>query len=225
MANTVIRGLTTVLCRVDGDQLKQVPSQGPLIVVSNHINILEVPVIYTRLSPRPMTGFSKLETWDNPFKAWLFDLWGVIPIRRGEPDKTALRRGLQALKDGHILTIAPEGTRSYHGRLQRGHPGVVMLALLSGAPILPVAHYGHESYQEKIKKLQRADFHARIGQPFRLIKPDEKITSEVRWIMTDEIMFRLARLLPPEYRGVYTDFDKATEDYLDFDLTLPSSAG
>jgi 1-acyl-sn-glycerol-3-phosphate acyltransferase len=186
--------------------------------VTNHINILEAPVIYTRLSSRLVTGFSKTETWDNPFKAWLFNLWDVIPIRRGEPDRTAIRKGLKALQDGYLLAIAPEGTRSYHGKLQHGHPGVVMVALLSDVPILPVAHYGHENYKQKLRKLRRADFNIRVGKPFKLKRPSGKVTKEIRKKMTDEIMYQLAHLLPPGNRGVYSDISKASETYIDFKL-------
>ena len=215
-ANRVIKGITLMICRMDVDQLVKVPLQGPLIVASNHINILEVPIIYTRLSPRPMTGISKTESWDSPAIGWLFDLWGVIPIRRGEADRTALKKGLEVLKEGYILTIAPEGTRSHDGRLQRGLPGIAMMALLSGSPILPLAHYGHEAYKQNLRKLRRTDFHAVVGEPFMLRKPDHKANSKVRQKMVDEIMFQLARLLPQGYRGVYADLSQATEDYIDF---------
>ena len=214
--NQVIKGITTVICRVDVSQLEKVPMRGPLIVASNHINILEVPIIYTRLSPRPMTGFSKTESWDNHFIGWLFDLWGIIPIRRGEADRTALRKGLQVLKEGYILTIAPEGTRSYNGRLQQGKPGIAMMALLSEVPILPLVHFGHEGYEQNLRKLRRSEFHTAVGKPFLLRKPDQKVTNKIRQKMADEIMFQLSRLLPQKYRGVYADLSKATEDYLDF---------
>lgn len=216
VTNQVVKGITTALCRVDAQQLVQVPTKGPLIIVTNHINFLEAPVIYTRLTPRPVTGFAKTETWDNFFLGWLFDIWGIIPIRRGEPDKTALKRGLQALKEGYILTIAPEGTRSNDGRLLRGHPGIVMMALLSGAPLLPVAHYGHENYLDNLKQFRRSDFYAVVGHPFKLNTHRKKVNGEIRQRMTDEIMYQLGALLPPANRGVYADLSKATENYLTF---------
>jgi len=214
ITNFVVKGITVALCRVDSDPLKRVPTTGPLIIVTNHINFLEAPVIYTRLMPRPVTGYAKIETWDSAFLGWLFDVWGIIPIRRGEPDTTAVKRGLKVLKEGGILTIAPEGTRSRDGRLLRGHPGVVMLALLSKAPMLPVVHYGHENYQQDLRKLRRSDFHVVVGHPFSLEKHDEKVTSEVRQKMVDEIMYQMAALLPPVYRGAYSDLSLATEHYL-----------
>jgi 1-acyl-sn-glycerol-3-phosphate acyltransferase len=222
VTNVFVRIFTSALCRGDYDQLARVPSQGPLIVVTNHINFLEAPVIYTRLPGRPLTAFAKTESWDNAFIGWLFDLWGIIPIKRGEADKAALKRGLQELKEGAILTIAPEGTRSHDGRLGRGYPGIVMIALLSGAPMLPIVSYGHENYKQNIRKLRRSDFYVVVGEPFKLKKGPEKVTGEVRQKMTDEIMYRLAALLPPAYRGEYADLAKATDRYLDFS---PSNEG
>jgi 1-acyl-sn-glycerol-3-phosphate acyltransferase len=93
-----------------------------------------------------------------------------------------------------------------------------MMALLSGAPLLPVAHYGHENYRQCLRRLRRSDFNVLVGRPFSLRKPDHKVNAEVRQKMTDEIMGQLAALLPKAYRGVYADPDGWTEQYLDFDL-------
>lgn len=223
VTNLVVKGFTTALCRVDAAQLSQVPTLGPLIIVTNHVNFLEAPVIYTRLAPRPVTGFAKLETWDSAFLGWLFDVWGIIPIRRGEADKTALKRGLKSLKEGYMLTIAPEGTRNKDGRLLRGQPGVVMMAMLSGAPLIPIVHYGHENYKQNLRRLRRSKFHVIVGQPFSLDSNGGKVNAKVRQAMTDEIMYQLAALLPPAYRGAYADLSKATEKYLRFSESTRSN--
>ncbi|MBN2146928.1 MAG: 1-acyl-sn-glycerol-3-phosphate acyltransferase, partial [Anaerolineales bacterium] len=213
--NGTLKRLLRILCRVDDAQLKHVPHQGPLILVTNHINFLEVPLVYTHLQPRPVTGWAKAETWDRPAMAFLFNLWGGIPIRRGEADLTALRRGLKALEAGHILAIAPEGTRSGHGRLQAGQPGIVTLALHSGAPILPMVYYGSEQFHENIRRLKRTEFHIAVGRPFTVVLPEGvRATNAIRKEITDEIMFQLAGLLPPDYRGVYADLSQATPKYL-----------
>lgn len=223
VTNFVVRGLTALLCKVDARQLTRVPKGGPLIIVTNHINFLEAPVIYVRLSPRPVTGFSKIESWDSAFIGWLFDVWGIIPIHRGEADKSAFRAGLQALKDGQILTIAPEGTRSGDGQLGKGLPGVVLLALMSGAPMIPLVHYGHQDYKQNWRKIHRAPLKVVVGHPFRLEPGEKKVTGETRQEMVDEIMYQLAALLPPEHRGVYHDLSKATEVYLRFDSPARSN--
>jgi len=98
----------------------------------------------------------------------LFSLYGAIPLRRGEADVVALRKSLDALDAGNILALAPEGTRSGDGRLQRGHPGVVTIALHSGAPVLPMACYGYEIFKHNFKRLRRTDFRIVVGNPFYL---------------------------------------------------------
>lgn len=222
IVNTLIKTLVRTVCRIDASELEQVPAEGPLIIATNHVTFLEAPVVYTHLMPRPLTAFSKTETWDNPFLGWLFDLWEIIPLKRGEADLGALRKGMQALDEGMILTIAPEGTRSYTGILAEGHPGVVMVALRSESPILPVATFGHEDLGQNLKRLRRTDFNIRVGRPFRLKKPEGKITREIRRKMTDEIMYQIAALLPEPYRGVYADASKASTTYLEF-LDEPSA--
>jgi 1-acyl-sn-glycerol-3-phosphate acyltransferase len=216
VVTSAIKGLTRILCRVDDAQLARVPDRGPLIIVANHVNFLEIPLLYTHLQPRSVTGFAKAETWDNPALGALFDLGRAIPLQRGEADMAALRRALKALEEGHILAVAPEGTRSGHGRLQRGKPGVVFLALRSGAPLLPVVYYGGELFWRNLPRLRRTDFHIVVGQPFYLNADEVKVTRQVRQLMVDEIMYQVAALLPSVYRGVYSNLAAATETYLRF---------
>lgn len=211
-----IKYLTKVLCKVDGSELNKVPFQGPLIVVSNHINFLEVPVLYTHLQPRKMTGFAKAETWKNPALGLLFNLWGAIPIKRGEADAIAIRFALDALNQGKILAIAPEGTRSKNGRLQQGHPGIILLAQKSKAPILPLVYYGGEKIRDNLYRLKRTDFHIRVGKMFNLSFQDDFIRREVRNLMVDEIMYQLAILLPNEYRGYYSDLSNLSTKFINF---------
>ncbi len=217
IVTSAIKRLIRMLCRVDDAQLARVPERGPLIVITNHVNFLEVPLLYTHLLPRPVTGFAKAENWDNLFLGTLlFRLWGGIPLHRGEPDVTALHRALKALEEGAILGVAPEGTRSGHGRLQQGRPGVVWLAMYSGAPMLPVVFYGGEHFWRNLTHLRRTDFHIIVGQPFYLNVDGVKPTRQVRYQIIDEIMYQMAALLPPAYRGVYSDLSQATETYLRF---------
>ncbi len=211
----VIQVGTRLLCRIERQPLQKVPKRGPLILVTNHIGSLEVPLLFVHLQPRPLTGFAKIETWDNAFMGWLFDLWGAIPIRRGEADMDALRKGFAALEQGRILAISPEGTRSRHGRLLRAHPGVVTIALRSGAPILPIAHWGGENFNSNLKRLKRTDFHSAVGKPFRL-QVNEKLTHEMRQQIADEIMYQIAALMPEAYRGEYAEMSKATKKFLKF---------
>jgi 1-acyl-sn-glycerol-3-phosphate acyltransferase len=214
------KGLTKLLCRIDDAQLARVPNQGPLIIVTNHVNILEIPIIFTHLQPRPVTGFVSAHRWDSRWLRWLLDTCEAIPLRRGEADIAAMRRGLETLKARRIVIIAPEGTRSGHGRLQTAHPGVVLLALHSGAPLVPVVFYGSERYRDNWRRLRRTDLHIVVGEPFHLDAGGDKVTRQVRRQMIDEVMYQMAALLPPPYRGVYSNLDAATERYLTFEPGL-----
>lgn len=212
--NSVVKIGTDIMCRIDAPNLEKVPEHGPLIAYSNHIGQIEVPLMFSHLQPRLLTGLAKVETWDSWFLRWIFNLWDAIPIRRGEADIEAMRKSLEALKKGYILAIAPEGTRNKTGVLIKAQPGVVTLALRSGTPLLPIAHWGGEDFSNNIKRLKRTDFHVRVGEPFKLDPHGERVTREVRQQMVDEMMYRLAALLPEHYRGAYAKMEKATGKYL-----------
>jgi 1-acyl-sn-glycerol-3-phosphate acyltransferase len=202
------------MCHIDAPDLKKIPKNGPLIIYSNHTGQIEVPLMFSHLQPRPLTGLAKVETWDGWFLRWVFNLWGAIPIRRGEADIEAMRKSLDALEKGYILAIAPEGTRNKTGILNKAYPGVITLAMRSGAPLLPVVHWGGEKFLSNLKHLKRTDFHIRVGEPFKFDAGKERITRDIRQQMTDEMMYRLAALLPEYYRGAYADLENATSAYL-----------
>ncbi|GAB4539412.1 MAG: lysophospholipid acyltransferase family protein [Anaerolineales bacterium] len=190
--------------RIDAPDLQQkVPAQGPLIAIINHTGRIEVPLFYAYLRPRRVTAWAKIEAWGNWFLRWLFDTWEVIPVHRGEADMSALKKALRALEQGYIFGLAPEGTRNYDGVLRRALPGAVVIALHSGAPILPIAHWGGENYLKSF--FRRADFHVRVGKPMKIDLRGVKATAEVRQQIVDEMMREIANLLPEEYRGVYAD--------------------
>ena len=207
---------TSIICRIEKDDLEKVQPEGPLIAYANHIGQLEVPLIFTHLRPRPVTAMAKAESWDNKLFNWLFNIWNLIPVRRGEVDMDAIRQSIQMIKDGYIFGISPEGTRSGDGKLLAAHPGIVPIALRTKAPLQPIAHWGAENFPENIKRLRRTDFYIRVGEPFYLDAQGERVTREIRQQMVDEMMYQLAKLLPEEYRGYYADLENATEKYLRF---------
>jgi 1-acyl-sn-glycerol-3-phosphate acyltransferase len=208
------KGITGLICRIDDAALEKVPKQGPLIIYTNHVNILEIPIIYTRLQPRRVHGMLLAERWNIPILSWALDVTETIPLRRGEADIDAIRIGLNALEKGDMLIIAPEGTRSHDGVLQPAHPGVVLMALHSGAPLMPVAFYGAENYTQNLSRLKRTDFHFRVGRPFHLDAGGEKVTRLVREKMMEEMMYQLASLLPMQYRGGYAEATEAEARYI-----------
>jgi len=137
-------------------------------------------------------------------------------VRRGEVDRQAIRRSLEVLANGQALLMAPEGTRSGDGRLQKGHDGMTFIALRANAPILPMAIVGGEHFWANVSRLRRTSIKVVIGQVFRFSSGQERFGRTVMGKMTEEGMYQLASLLPPERRGVYSDLDLATEEYLTF---------
>ena len=204
---------TEFLCRIDAPNIEDVPQKGPLIVISNHTGQLEVAVYFGQLATRPITGWAKVESWDNAFLSWLFNLWGLIPVRRGEGDTSALKKAMKALNEGYIFGIAPEGTRNKTGRLKRAHPGAVLLAVHSGVPILPLVHCGGENFLKNLPRFKRTDFHIRVGKPFKLELDVVKMTREVRQQIADEMMLRIAELMPQEYHGEYEKVTPPAKPY------------
>jgi len=220
LLNATLWGLLHTFVKIDADELEKIPAKGPVLLFLNHINFMEGPIVYTHLQhlqPRALTGFAKIEFWDNPITAFLFNTWEAIPLKRGEADLSAIKAAVARIKMGHIFAMAPEGTRSRSGRLQRAHPGIAMLGYMSAVPIIPMACYGHENYKNDFKRLRRPKFHLSVGEPFRLNAGDKKIKGAVRQQMADEMMYRLAIMLPEQYRGEYADLSLATTEYITFD--------
>jgi 1-acyl-sn-glycerol-3-phosphate acyltransferase len=213
----ILRAITDSMFRVDDAQLAKVPAHGPLIIVTNHVHIPEIPTLYTRLLPRKVRGMALAErVLGDDLVGWILRLFDIIPVHRGEADLYALRQALETLKEGNIVLLDPEGTRSHDGRLQRGRAGAILLAIRSGAPLLPIVHYGSENYRENLRRLHRTDLHFVVGRPFRIKPGTVKALHAARQQIVDEVMAQMAARLPPEYRGAYTEV-KPTEKYLTFD--------
>ena len=205
ITNWVLRRFFQTICRIDVPELRKVPDRGPLILVGNHINFLEAPIMVPHLEPRPVSGIAKEESWKNPLFNFLFNQWHLIPIDRGMVDREAFRLSVEALKSGKILAISPEGTRSLDGKLQQAKPGVIALAVRSGAPFMAIGFYGYTDFWHNIKRLRRTPFHIRVGKAFRLKSGVDPMARDARQVATDEVMYKIAELLPEEYRGFYSN--------------------
>ncbi len=213
LINPPIKAILSTFLKVDSSEVASIPMEGPLIIASNHINSLDAPVGFTHLHPRPLTAFVKTETWDNLFLKFLFTAWDAIPIKRGEVDFTAFRMAEEALAQKKIVIVAPEGTRSKHGRLNQGYPGIALLAIRSGAPILPVVFYGNENIKG-LRLGKRTDMVIKVGKQFMIQLNGRALDRENRLQMTNEIMYEIARILPEENRGVYSDLTQTKNEFL-----------
>lgn len=194
--------------------MKKIPKKGPYIVAINHINFLEVPMIFVDLYPRKIHGIAKKETWGNSFLAWLADRWETISINREGFTANTFRQVKKLLKLGRIIIIAPEGTRTGDGKLKEAHPGIITMALQADVPIIPVVHFGGEIFWDRFKKLKRTRFTYKVGKPM-ILKRLEHINHELRQNMVDQLMYRMAGLLPEKYRGVYAEIEKINNKFME----------
>lgn len=185
-------------------QEEPVPKSGGLILVANHLSMLD-PLLIWASFPRRVVFLAKEEFFRSPLTRWAFQSAGAIPLRRGRPDRGGLRQAEQMVEKGHVVGVFPEGTRSRSGQLQRAHAGVAILALETGAPIVPVAISGTEGNKGLQWLLSRPTITVRIGRPFHLPIPEGRLTGTQLIELADLIMRDIAALLPETYRGVYRD--------------------
>ena len=129
--------------RFETQGTENLPAEGPAIVAVNHQSDFD-PVFVGVAFPRPMKFMAKIELFRVPILARLIGMLGAFPIDRGAGDREALRRSLDVLADGDVLLMFPEGTRHTDGRVHEFQPGVGMIAVRSGAPVIPVVTKGTE---------------------------------------------------------------------------------
>jgi 1-acyl-sn-glycerol-3-phosphate acyltransferase len=213
IANFVLGALFHIVFKLDISGIQNAPKQGPFIAMMNHIYFID-PVLVATLAPRNIVIMSKIENYQNPLLALVMHLYGTFPVHRGELDMTAIRTSLRLLEEGHGLLMAPEGTRSKTRTLQEGRDGMAWLALRSNTPIVPIALSGQEYLGHNLRRLRRTPLRVVFGEPFRLRSVEGLQHRPQLQRMTQEAMYRLSTLLPPAYRGVYSDLEKATADTL-----------
>lgn len=193
--------------RVEG--LENLPATGPAVLMINHIAFID-PIVVLGNLPRNVVPMAKVEVYRYPIWGIFPWLWDVIPVRRGSGDRQALEKALAVLAAGQIVLVAPEGTR--HPALGEGKEGVAFLAHKSGAPVIPVAIDGTQSYPYPFPPKARPGAVVRLGKPFRFKPVHGRIPREYLRRMTDEAMYRLAAMLPEHRRGVYADLSRATNE-------------
>mgnify|MGYP001068820114 CR=1 FL=1 len=205
--------LLVKLDRVDG--LENVPSQGPAILMINHIAFVD-PIVVLHVLPRNIVPMAKTEVYDYPLIGIFPKLWQVVPVHREEVDRQAIKHALEILRAGEILLVAPEGTRGT--ALQEGKEGVAYLASRSGVPVIPVAIQGTPGFPALIftQAWRTPGAYVHFGRPFRFRPEYRRADRELLRKMTDEAMYILAGMLPPARRGVYSDLSQATQDTIEW---------
>lgn len=202
----IIRFILWLLARLEIEGQEHIPDKGPYLLLTNHLHWLDPPVLSVAYPYRPYIFAA--EKWERhwilgPFLTSL----DAIYVNRGEVDRKALRQAFDVLKSGGVLGMAPEGTRSKTGGMQRGRSGAAYMAYRAGVKLLPVVTTGQEKVFPSLRRFRRATVRVAYGPLFEPPAIDGKVSAAQANAFTEEIMYRLAALLPAEYRGVYADVE------------------
>jgi 1-acyl-sn-glycerol-3-phosphate acyltransferase len=207
----ILLAILRVVLRLRVEGAERAPHEG-VLVVSNHLHNAD-PILTTIAYPYPIHYMAKKEVFRIPVLKLILRWAGAFPVDRGKSDRNAIRRADAALGRGIAVGMYPEGTRSVTRALASAHAGVGLLALRNEAPVLPVVVTGTERLPFNGTK-GRAQASAKIpdpghkgvrilfGEPFRIPREIDgrRVSADEA---TDRIMVEIARLLPPDYRGVY----------------------
>ena len=209
---SLIRIILSIIAEIELIGIENLP-EGGFITATNHLGRLDSALIFCIFDRQDLILPIAEKYEHHPLFGPLGDAIGGIWLDRFNPDIRAMRAIMRRLKNGGILFIAPEGTRSKTEALQRGKPGVSFLANKAGVPIVPAALSGTEDrvVLDNLKHFRRSHIIARAGKPFNLPPIDGREHNEALQKDTDEIMCRIAVMLPEKYRGVYADDPRLKE--------------
>lgn len=178
-----------------------VPVTGPILVVANHLNTADPPLIGICLG-RKAIFMAKAELFGFAPIGFILHAIGAFPVNRRRPGKDSIRKAEEVLAGGAPLVMFPESTRSKTGAMRTGFPGAAMVAIKTGVSVLPVGITGTEKLKGATWWLTRPTIRVKIGTPFNL-NSEVSLTKENLSSQTDVIMYKIASLLPDEYRGRY----------------------
>lgn len=192
-----------LLARVRMTGQENIPAQGPYLVVLNHMSTADTPLLLISF-PAVKWRYFAGEKWRNhpiwgPLMTWL----GAVYIRRGEVDRQGLKDALQALKEGYVFGLAPEGTRSKVGHLMAAKDGAAYLASRANVPVLPVGLVNTDQLFANVKRLRFTSVEVRVGKPFLLPEIGRRAKGQGLTAYTTLIMVQIAALLPERYHGFY----------------------
>jgi len=203
----LFRGIFRTLARVKITGRENIPSGQPYVVAINHVSIFDPPFV-AAFWPEGLEIIGAIDVFGKPGQGQVLKLYGVIPVHRGDYDRSLLTKIVAILRSGIPLLIAPEGGRSHAPGMQRAKPGIAYIVEKAEVPVLPVALVGTtEDFWQRARRGKKPPLEMRIGQPITLPSitaiGSEKRTARQR--NADLVMSYLAGLLPEEYRGVYAE--------------------
>lgn len=186
--------LMRLLFRIEGRGVAHVPAAGPLLVVANHVSVLDPPLV-GGVSPRPLCFLAKAELFEVPLFGRFIHALNARPVRREGSDARALRTALRLLEAGRALLIFPEGTRGEEGVVREGRPGAGMLAVMSGAPVVPAYIAGSGRALPKGRVLPRpAKVRVTFGPPLSFKAGDQESRKDRYRDATQAMMRAIAQL-------------------------------
>ena len=211
----IARIFARIFTNVSIEGLENIPRTGTVILAANHISNFDPVVagawITTGLRRRRIHWLGKRELFDWPVIGWAAAHGGVHPVNRGNADVESFRLATRILELGYVLFVFPEGTRSPSGALQEAKDGTAMLAMRTGARIVPIGINGSDAVWKKGQKLPtpfpRRTITVRIGESFAIddVVPAGTDRRAAKGIATTALMRRIAALLEPRHRGVYAE--------------------
>ncbi len=214
----IFEALLTTIAKVEFCGCQYLPKEGGLIIATNHMSRADTLLLFINPARNDVTALVADKYKKYPVFNWVLDTGGVIWLDRDKADFGAFRLAADAIKSGLAMGIAPEGTRSDIGQLQEGKPGTALLALKTNVPIVPVGIAGTEVFFQKLRHLRRPPVKLTFGPAFTLPPLDRNNRDESLKRMTDEIMCRIAILLPPKYWGFYNGHPRLQEMLANKDL-------
>jgi 1-acyl-sn-glycerol-3-phosphate acyltransferase len=207
----VVRFLLFVIFHTEVTGQENVPRTGSCIVATNHLGTLDAPLVFAAVERQDITALVAKKHQKSPLNRFLFNSIDGIWLNREEADIQAMRAALEYLKQGKMLGVAPEGTRSKSGAMNPAKTGAAYLADRSGATVVPAAITGTYRAVWSLLRLKRPHIAIRFGEPVSLPPVSRKTRAADLQRNTDEIMCHIAAMLPPEYRGVYADHPRLKE--------------
>jgi 1-acyl-sn-glycerol-3-phosphate acyltransferase len=177
----------------------------------NHLSRLDPAVAYVTIDREDMTALVADKYKATPGISWLVNIFNGIWVNREDVDMKAIRAARDYLRSGGALGIAPEGTRSQTKALIQAKTGVAYLADKAQVPLVPIAIWGSERAFRDLAHFRQAKINIRFGKPFNLEPLDRMDRNGSLQRNTDEIMCRIAAMLPPEYWGEYANHPRLRE--------------